>query len=685
LYQAVQFESAMADVRKVVDFDTPEQFRQMGQDILELSARLPISAKGIAEIAAAAGQFGIARNGILDFTESAAKMAVAFDMTPEQAGEAMAKIRSLTGLSQEGMISLGDAINHLSNNTAASAPELLNFTKRIAGIAKTAGLSEEKTAAMGTAFIAMGSAPEVAARAAEALISKLAIANHLGEKSPATAALGELGYNLAELEEQMKFDPQGTILNFLDRVGKQKNVLASLNLIMGSGFDDDIANLLNGLETYKKALALVEKKENYDGSMEKEYAARAATTTNELQLLNNQVSRLAVNLGTALLPGLNAVVKPMGEMIGVVGRLAAKHPGLTKVVGGLAAGFLGLKVAVLGTRIGWSHIRDGGSIAMDIFQRLRPSVIQNSLEMARLAGNGSTLSGMFKNLRGGVGSFAKSFTADLSALKAGMGAVFTPLTIGAALLAGSIFLVWRNWEEFSKVWTDGCAAMGKAWNEGRIGDAIMTGLATPLGSVMVLLKDLGTLWNDFVNSFKIFNSREATSNAFKAVRDRQAAGEYQSGDDALGSAAAGAQYAIGGFINRPVTAQIGEAGPEYVIPVGSAYRERGRSLLGRAASALGLSVTDGQSPIRLGSSLSSANSESGESPFAGWADKLRNLAPQPPQMAMAGAGGGMSNVINIYPSPGMDENALADRVIQKLEELEARRRRGAYSDASFFR
>ena len=38
---AMQFESTLADVKKVVDFDTPEQFQQMSRDILELSKNIP--------------------------------------------------------------------------------------------------------------------------------------------------------------------------------------------------------------------------------------------------------------------------------------------------------------------------------------------------------------------------------------------------------------------------------------------------------------------------------------------------------------------------------------------------------------------------------------------------------------------------------------------------------------------
>lgn len=42
---AIDFEKSMAGVKKVIDFDTPEQFRQMEQDIIALSQRLPMKQK----------------------------------------------------------------------------------------------------------------------------------------------------------------------------------------------------------------------------------------------------------------------------------------------------------------------------------------------------------------------------------------------------------------------------------------------------------------------------------------------------------------------------------------------------------------------------------------------------------------------------------------------------------------
>ena len=69
--KAVAFESVMADVKKVVNFDTPDQFGQMSKDVLLMSTRIPMAADGIGAIVAAAGQAGIARDELLRFAEDA--------------------------------------------------------------------------------------------------------------------------------------------------------------------------------------------------------------------------------------------------------------------------------------------------------------------------------------------------------------------------------------------------------------------------------------------------------------------------------------------------------------------------------------------------------------------------------------------------------------------------------------
>ncbi|EPB0882846.1 phage tail tape measure protein, partial [Yersinia enterocolitica] len=108
--QAMEFESSMADVRKVVDFDTPAQFKEMGEDILKLSTELPMAANGIAAIVAAGGQAGIARSDLKAFATDAIKMGIAFDQTAEESGQMMAQWRTAFKLTQNEVVTLADKV-----------------------------------------------------------------------------------------------------------------------------------------------------------------------------------------------------------------------------------------------------------------------------------------------------------------------------------------------------------------------------------------------------------------------------------------------------------------------------------------------------------------------------------------------------------------------------------------------
>jgi len=128
---AMAFESAMADVRKVVDFPTPAAFKAFGEQIKEMSTRLPVAVAGLAEIAAAAGQAGIAQKDILRFTEAAAKIGVAFDISASESGEALAKMMAGLGMTIDEVTLLSDAMNHLSNAQASSAASILDVVRRV--------------------------------------------------------------------------------------------------------------------------------------------------------------------------------------------------------------------------------------------------------------------------------------------------------------------------------------------------------------------------------------------------------------------------------------------------------------------------------------------------------------------------------------------------------------------------
>ena len=163
--KAMAFESAMADVAKVVNFDTQAEFDAMSETVKEMAGRIPMAADGIAAIIAAAGQSGVAKQDLTEFAEQAAKMGVAFDLTGAQAGKMMSDWRAGMNLTLPQVYALADATNYLSNNMNAAAPALGAVIQRVGAAAMSCGLAETQVAALGAAFLSAGASPEIAATA----------------------------------------------------------------------------------------------------------------------------------------------------------------------------------------------------------------------------------------------------------------------------------------------------------------------------------------------------------------------------------------------------------------------------------------------------------------------------------------------------------------------------------------
>jgi hypothetical protein len=190
---AIEFESAMAEVSKVVEgLDTPAGMKAIREEIFALAREIPIATKGFAEMYAAAAQAGVPREELRQFAIDVSKVAIAFDMTAEEAGTAMAKLRTNLGLTQPELMKLADAANFLSNNMASTAKEIVEFMLRSGAAGKQAGLTAEQTAAFGSAMIASGAAAEVASTSFNNMVKALSRGGSMTERQ--VNALVTLGY-----------------------------------------------------------------------------------------------------------------------------------------------------------------------------------------------------------------------------------------------------------------------------------------------------------------------------------------------------------------------------------------------------------------------------------------------------------------------------------------------------------
>lgn len=430
IQSAMQFESVMADVRKVVDFDTPQQFKEMSNDILKLSQEIPVSASGLAQIMASAGQAGIARNELVAFTRDAAKMGVAFDITADQAGDMMAKWRTAFKMGQDQVVELADKVNYLGNKTAATAPAIADVVTRIGPLGSVGGVASGEIAAMGASIVGSGIASEVAATGIKNLILGLTAGTAATKKQ--RAAFDELGLDSTQVASSMQKDAKGTILMVLDSISKLDKVqqAAVLKNLFGKESIGAIAPLLSNLDNLKRNMDLVSKP-GYEGSMEKEYEERAKTTANAIQLLKNAMSSLAVTLGSSLLPYLAQGASWMANVAKAMSNWGKAHPTLVKGIYGLVVGAAAFMTVGMGTLM--------------VVTRLRQAFV-------------------------GVGMVIKGLRVAFTVLRGAMMlASAHPLVLGFMALIAVGYLVYSHWGQisafFAQMWEGGKAALANftAW------------------------------------------------------------------------------------------------------------------------------------------------------------------------------------------------------------------------------
>ncbi len=416
---AIDFESAMADVTKVVDFKKgTNEATKFAKGLKEMSRTIPLSAAELAQIAASGGQLGIKKEDLFNFTKTVAKMSTAFDMSAEQAGDSIAKLSNVYGINVSEMEHVGNVINHLSDNTASKAKDMVEALAIVGGTAKQFGLKFEQTGSLVNAFISLGKQPAKAATAINALLSKLQTAEGQGKEFK--AALEEMGITAEEMVQRISESGEEALLHFFQTLKKMDNQERSTILmkLFGQEYQDDIALLAGSFNKYKDAIKLLADTEEYKRSLQKEFKNRADTTASKLRLLRNEIAEVGMNLGSVMLPTLKSIAEFLQEKTRSIALFAEKYPTLTKAIMGTVAALISLKIVAVGLGYGFTLL-------------------------------GSTIFSLKANLLG-VFSFlsATVFPAVVTGLRAVTLAIMSnPIGLLIASLATGAALVITNWQK----------------------------------------------------------------------------------------------------------------------------------------------------------------------------------------------------------------------------------------------
>lgn len=356
LKTAMSFESSMAEIDKTVDFASSNGLANMRKELQALTTQIPQTFEELAAVTATGGQLGIAEKDLVHFTEVMAKMGVAFDIPAQQAADSMAKIANVFQIPIENIDRLGDAINTLSNNTPATAAQLIDSLQRVGGVAKVFGLSEDATLGLTGALIAMGKPAEVASTAVNSLLTSFSTLDNATKSQ--LIGFEQLGLNIDDFSKLVATDGKQAIITYLEAINKleQSKRIGTNALIIGKEFGDDITMLAGSVGVLENNWEMlgetVNTTKDYFGSMDVEFEKISATSANKMVLIKNNIDGVVASLGDAFIPALNELLLKMTPMVAIVGTWVSANPELiqqiTLIGGSLVGTVFGLKLAVDG-------------------------------------------------------------------------------------------------------------------------------------------------------------------------------------------------------------------------------------------------------------------------------------------------------------------------------------------------
>lgn len=480
---AAEFESAMADVVKVVDFPTPEAFQQFQQDLFALSRDIPIAVTGLAEIAAAAGQAGIAGQDLVRFTDAAARIGVAFDISAEQAGGSMANLMTALNLTIDDTVSLADAMNHLSNSQASSAADILDVVQRVGAQASMFGFTAEETSAFASAMLAAGAQSEVAAtsfRNMGAALTRGSAATR-GQRE----AFRELGLDAEETARAMQENAVETTIDVLRRIGQlPAEQRAAISSQLFGNEARALGPLLTNLGLVEDTLGMVGDRASYAGSAFAEFEARNTTFQANMQRFQNVLTALQISIGNALMPAITRLAEAVTPLITALSDLAAAYPEVTTAVFGATAAVIAFRGAIAALRFA-GLVGRGGILSMIAMgyntigraaigaRAAASSMIGLQTTLAAMAGQPlGTLGRLRAGLTGialavpGVGALSSGIAAIGAAVATISAPVWGTFAAIAAAVAAAGLLIYRYWDRITAVLTGVGQAIGEAVQPG---------------------------------------------------------------------------------------------------------------------------------------------------------------------------------------------------------------------------
>lgn len=347
---SMDFESAMTGVAKTTDL-TDDELSAMSDAIKEMSTEIPATTEELAAIAESAGQLGIHKESLLDFTEIMAMLGTSTNMTADEAATSLSRLANITGMSQEDFDRLGATIVDLGNNLATTEKEIVDMSMRIAGAGAQVGMTEAEIMSFSGALSSVGIEAEAGGSAFSTLISNMSLAVQQGGDGLEQFA-DVAGMSAAEFAAAFEEDAAGAIIQFIQGLGNMESEGRSAIAVLDDmglsdiRMRDALLRAAGASDVFTNALQIGSNAWDENTALVNEATKRYATTQSQLTMMQNAYKNLKVAIGDAYTPALQKAYSVGTQVLNAVSQFIKQNPALVNAITAFV-GVLGLVVAAL--------------------------------------------------------------------------------------------------------------------------------------------------------------------------------------------------------------------------------------------------------------------------------------------------------------------------------------------------
>jgi TP901 family phage tail tape measure protein len=443
---AVDYESAFAGVRKTVDA-TEGEYKKMSNAIREASKTMPASAADIARVAESAGQLGIKKQNIVDFSKTMIDLGESTNMTADEAATAMARFANIVQMPQSEFRRLGSTIVDLGNNFATTESEIMEMGLRLAGTGHLVGLTEPQIMAVATAMSSVGINAEAGGSSFSRVMQKINTQVLSGGKKLELFAKVS-GMSAKDFAHEWKTEPQIALLAFLDGLKKVKEsggdvtqTLKELG-IKSTQEVDTMQRMAGAGDLLSRALKTANGAWKENTALTNEAKKRYETTESQLKIFKNQITDLAIEFGGPLLKAMNSGLQAAKPWIQKLADMAKAFSEMSEaqqqniIKWGLLAAGAGPALSILGKFIGViGGVKKGIGFLTQGIGKLGGglTVLGRTFQLFK---EGNSLSSAFKTATTGItatSTAAEGAVASTGLLAKGIALLGNPVTWGVLI------------------------------------------------------------------------------------------------------------------------------------------------------------------------------------------------------------------------------------------------------------